>query len=183
MSASWWTRIPEMPLSAAAFFLNFFWEMTQSPLYTDVGWRNYGEILRTRLHCTLGDVLITLVLFWIVAAAAWDRYWPVRLRLRHVVAFTFLGLGYTVLSEWVNTDLRAAWGYGARMPRLPWIGTGLAPFFQWVVLPPSVAWVTGRIVREGLVVCQEAPPVPRSPVPNRSSTRDQKQGGYNNGAN
>ncbi|MEO6666719.1 MAG: cytochrome c [Nitrospiria bacterium] len=67
-------------------------------------------------------------------------------RLRDLAAFTALGLGYTVVSEWVNVDLRGAWGYAAAMPRLPWIGTRLAPLMQWVLLPPLIAVVIRRAV-------------------------------------
>ncbi len=138
---------PEVPLIASAFFLNFFWEMVQSPLYDDVHRKTYGEILVSRLHCTLGDVLILLGAYWIVALAKRDRLWVTDLRLRDVAGFTFLGLGYTVVSEWVHVDLRGSWGYGAAMPRVPWIGTGLAPFIQWLLLPAVIAGVTRRLLR------------------------------------
>ena len=138
---------PEIPLALSAFFLNFFWEMVQSPLYDDVSQKTYLEILSSRLHCTLGDVLILLGVYGIMAWVTRNRYWVTEGRIPHVVGFTFLGLGYTVASEWVNVDIRGAWGYGASMPRVPLLGTGLAPFIQWVVLPPLIAGVTRRLLR------------------------------------
>jgi hypothetical protein len=145
---------PEIYLLFSGFFLNFFWEMAQSPLYDDVYRMTYLEILRSRLHCTLGDVLILLGGYWIVAWMVKDRYWVVGFRVRHVMGFTLLGLGYTILSEWINVDIRSAWGYGATMPRVPLVGAGLAPFMQWVLLPPLIAGVTrgfilGRAVSRG----------------------------------
>jgi hypothetical protein len=77
-----------------------------------------------------------------------DRHWVINFRFLQVVGFTLLGLGYTVASEWVNVDIRGSWGYAAAMPRVPWIGTGLAPFIQWVLLPPLIAGITCRLVRE-----------------------------------
>lgn len=61
--------IPEIPLVFSSFLLNFFWEMVQTPLYDDVPRKTYLQILISRLHCTLGDVLIlalriNLFLFW-----------------------------------------------------------------------------------------------------------------------
>ena len=138
--------LPEIPLVFSSYFINFFWEMIQSPLYDDIHRKTYGEILVSRLHCTLEDVLILLGAYWIVAWLVRNRYWVLDLRIRNVVGFTLLGLGYTIVSEWINADIRGAWGYGATMPRVPWIGTGVAPFVQWMVLPPLIASVTRRLV-------------------------------------
>lgn len=121
-----WMGMPEPMLALSGFFLNFFWEMVQSPLYSDIYTKTYMQILTSRLHCTLGDVLILLGAYWIIAWMVRDRYWMIRLRVRDVAGFTLLGLGYTIVSEWINVDIRSAWGYGATMPRVFLIGTGLA---------------------------------------------------------
>lgn len=134
-------------LAASGFFVNFFWEMAQSPLYTDVQRKPFVEIFTARLHCTLGDVAILLGAYWLVALAVRDRVWLLRGRARDIAAVAALGLGYTVVSEWVNVDLRSAWGYTDAMPRVPWLGTGLAPFMQWVLAPPLIAGVTRRLAR------------------------------------
>jgi hypothetical protein len=89
----------------------------------------------------LGDVVILLGAYWITAGLVRDRDWVTALRSRDLAAFTGLGLGYTLVSEWVNVDLRSAWGYAETMPRLPWIGTGLAPVLQWLILPTMTARV------------------------------------------
>ena len=151
------SRWLELPLALAGFFLNFFWEMVQSPFYDDIYRKTYVEILVSRLHCTLGDVLILLSAYWIVAWLTRNRYWVMALHIRNVLLFTFLGLGYTIVSEWVNVDIRSAWNYGATMPRVPWINTGLAPFIQWVLLPPLIAGITGRLVREKAISEERKP--------------------------
>jgi len=154
-----WRRMlggPEVSLGGSGFVLNFFWEMVQSPWYDDVTQKPYSDILLSRLHCTLGDVLILLGAFVIVAWLLRDRYWVVDIRAWPLVGFTLLGLGYTVVSEWVNVDLRSAWHYSSAMPRIPWTGTGLLPFTQWVVLPPLIAVVSGRCAGR-----QTAPGQPR----------------------
>lgn len=87
----------------------------------------------------------------------WERSWVINLRVRHVVGFTLLGLAYTIVSEWINVDIRSAWGYGATMPQIPLFGTGLAPFIQWVLLPPLIAGVTPRLVL-GRVISKERKP-------------------------
>ncbi len=138
--------IPEIPLVFSSFFLNFFWEMVQTPLYSDIQRKTYQQILISRLHCTLGDLLILLGAYWIAAWFANNRYWVTLFRPQHLLGFTLLGLGYTLFSEWVNIDIRSAWGYSPLMPRLPLIGTGLTPFLQWLILPPVIAGMTRRFL-------------------------------------
>jgi len=114
------------------FALNLIWELAQSPLYTDHanGWR---YVSWTRLHCTLGDVLILLSSFWATAAAYRSRRWPVTRGLGAAAVFLSTGLAYTAWSEWFNTTVRAAWAYTPAMPQL--FGVGLSPLLQWLVLP------------------------------------------------
>ena len=46
-----------------------------------------------------------------------------------------LGVGYTVVSKWLNTQVRQSWSYTEAMPLLPPFGTGLTPFLQWLIVP------------------------------------------------
>ena len=71
------------------------------------------------------------------AARAWrsGRGWPARHFLR-VAGLTIAGgVLYTIFSEWLNVSIRHSWNYSQAMPRLPVLGTGLAPFLQWIVVP------------------------------------------------
>ena len=68
--------------------------------------------------------------------------WPTQGWVRVTIAATLVGLGYTVFSEWLNVDLRQSWTYAAAMPRLPPLGTGLAPLLQWLLLPPLAMLAT-----------------------------------------
>ena len=54
-----------------------------------------------------------------------------------------LGAGYTIFSEWLNVQIRRSWSYTAAMPVLPFLGTGLTPLFQWLVVPGLALAVTG----------------------------------------
>jgi hypothetical protein len=46
-----------------------------------------------------------------------------------------LGIAYTILSEWLNVEIRRRWSYTPAMPVIPWIGTGLTPLLQWLIVP------------------------------------------------
>jgi hypothetical protein len=54
------------------------------------------------------------------------------------------GLGYTIYSEWLNTEIRGSWAYTRWMPQLPLIGTGLSPLAQWIVVPSLAFWWARR---------------------------------------
>lgn len=61
--------------------------------------------------------------------------WPSVGSGRVSLATVILALAYTVFSEWLNIEVRHAWAYRDIMPTLPWLGTGLAPLAQWIVVP------------------------------------------------
>lgn len=128
----------EIPLVLWGFVLNLAWELAQSPLYADHG-RGWGYLAWTRLHCTVGDVLILLGAFWATAAAYRSWRWPVR--HGNGAAATFLGAGllYTAWSEWFNTAVRESWSYAPSMPTV--LGLGLSPLLQWLVLPPLLVLI------------------------------------------
>lgn len=114
---------------------NLIWEIAQLPLYTIWTEGTAQQIVFAVLHCTAGDLLIAsgslLGALLLLGVAKWpaDRYWST------AALAIGAGLAYTMYSEWLNTEIRASWTYGNLMPRLPWIGTGLAPFTQWIVIP------------------------------------------------
>ena len=61
--------------------------------------------------------------------------------------FVFLAVGLiaTIALEYLNTEILGRWTYGPEMPRLPILGTGLAPIAQWVVIPIVVLWYLRRL--------------------------------------
>jgi len=126
--------------------LNVLWEIAQLPLYTlwDEGPPSF--IAFAVIHCTLGDVAIgTLAL--LVALIATRARAMATWRWRQVALFLVIpAVGYTVLSEWINTISRGSWAYSALMPvvNLGGVEIGLSPLVQWFVIPPAVLWLAGR---------------------------------------
>ena len=107
----------------------------QLPLYTLWRTGTPGEIAFALIHCTGGDILITAVT--LAAAAALARLFCWRpFGWRMVSTAIALGAAYTMFSEWLNVEIRRTWAYAATMPVIPWLGTGLAPLLQWLVVPP-----------------------------------------------
>jgi hypothetical protein len=123
---------------------NLAWETAQLPLYTIWSEGTPRDIAIAALHCTAGDVLIAGASLLAALLVLGNGRWPSE-RYRVVAAATLVaGLGYTVFSEWLNTEIRGNWAYADIMPTLPVIGTGLAPFVQWIAVPLAAFWWARR---------------------------------------
>ena len=131
--------------------LNLLWEIAQLPLYTlwEEGAPSY--IAYAVVHCTLGDVAIgtlaLLVALIATRARAVDTW-----RWRQVALFLVIpAVGYTALSEWINTIARGSWAYSALMPivNLGGFEIGLSPLAQWFVVPPVALWLAGLRRKNG----------------------------------
>ncbi|MBX9699453.1 MAG: hypothetical protein K2X74_08450 [Acetobacteraceae bacterium] len=115
---------------------NLAWEAAQLPLYTIWTEANARAIAFAVLHCTVADGMIGAVSLAAALILLQAHGWPARGAGRVAAVTTAVGVGYTVFSEWLNVEVRGAWAYAEAMPRLPPLGTGLAPVLQWLVLPP-----------------------------------------------
>jgi hypothetical protein len=150
-----WARgLPEIRIALLAFVLNGVWEFLQSPLYADHA-RDVRYLLWTRLHCTVGDVFITLICFWVTSLLFGTRFWACERRRAAVAVFVLLGFSYTVWSEWFNTRVALSWAYTPTMPRI--LGIGITPLLQWVAIPFVLSLVLRRAGRP-----LERPPGPES---------------------
>jgi uncharacterized membrane protein (UPF0136 family) len=137
-----WSR----PLSvyiAVSAVLHVLWELVQLPLYTIWTTGTSREIAFAVLHCTAGDLLIATLALIAALLAVGHRDWPHQRFVPVVVAAVVIGLSYTVYSEWLNTVVRKSWTYSPMMPTLPWLGTGLSPFMQWLIVP-AIAFASVR---------------------------------------
>ena len=134
-------RFPEVTLLLCGFLINLAWEFAQSPLYADHV-REASYILWTRVHCTVGDVLILLGSFWLTALCFRTRFWYRADRFFSTGVFVLFGLGYTVWSEWYNTQVTHSWAYSRIMPTF--LGIGLSSILQWLLTPPLLVLILRR---------------------------------------
>lgn len=114
---------------------NLVWEVAHMPLYTLWETGTPTKIALSAVHCTGGDILIGLfaIVAAIVIAGNWRR--PQERQLLVMAVAVFIGLAYTVFSEWLNIEVRGAWAYRDLMPVIPVIDMGLSPFLQWIIVP------------------------------------------------
>jgi len=127
-------RCPVLLYLSAATGIHLVWETAQLPLYTIWSTGTRFEVLFVVIHCTAGDLLITASALTLAALVARIGHWPF-FGNRMALTAILLGLGYTVFSEWLNTQVRHSWSYTEAMPLLPPLGTGLTPFLQWLIVP------------------------------------------------
>ena len=127
--------VPEIQILGFGFGLSLVWEVLQSPLYADTFKVSWATLAYNRLHCTVGDTLILLTAFWLVALI-WGRSWMDATAWSPLLTFVAIGVLYTMLSEYVNVHLAQTWAYSRWMPTL--VGIGLIPLLQWVVIPTMI---------------------------------------------
>jgi hypothetical protein len=116
--------------------INFAWEMLQMPLYgrfEDGGWRC--------LEAALADTLLLGLLYFLMACAAEDWIWFARMSRWRVLLLAVLGLLVATVVE-LRALVAHAWSYRAGMPRLPFLGVGLLPALQMVLIPLGLAWMS-----------------------------------------
>lgn len=87
------------------------------------------------MHCTGGDILITLSTLLLALLLFGRPNWPQAQGVRVLNAVLIFGVGYTIFSEWLNIEIREAWAYRDLMPVIPVIGAGLSPILQRIVIP------------------------------------------------
>lgn len=123
---------------------NLVWEVAHLPLYTIWTTGSLGELTSAVVHCTGGDVMIALASLTLALIVSGRKTWPAETYVRVAAVATMIGLGYTIYSEWLNTEIRQSWAYAEAMPRLPLLGTGLSSVAQWIFLPPLGFWWARR---------------------------------------
>ena len=136
------------------------WEGAQMPLYTLWWTGSGGEIGFAILHCTGGDLLIAALSLLAALALMGPAWWPARQFRRVAVTAVIFGLGYTIWSEYLNVFIRHSWSYTDAMPVVPWLGVGLTPLLQWLVVPAGALNWAGRQVLRG-----QLPVISRDLVP------------------
>lgn len=141
-SGDWLSALRRYVIASA--LLNLVWEFAQLPLYTIWHKGSVREIVFAAVHCTGGDILIASVSLLATLMIIGNGRWP-HDRFHVVAATTILGgLGYTIFSEWLNTEIRGSWTYSDWMPTVPLIDAGLSPFAQWIVVPVFAFWWARR---------------------------------------
>ena len=114
--------------------VNYLWEMGQMPLYADMSYRSIRD-WAICFSASLGDGVMTLVIYLLGVAVFKDRLWPRRLRLREAVYLLLAGAAVSIPVELLSLAT-GRWRYSPLMPVVPFTGIGFAPLLQMLILPP-----------------------------------------------
>ncbi|MCY7322286.1 MAG: hypothetical protein LH660_10940 [Phormidesmis sp. CAN_BIN36] len=139
-----WLNLPEWNVGVFSLLLNFFWEIQQMPFYQLPSEFSCFDMIRNCTFATIGDVGISLLAFWVVAALAKSRQWFHQPWRSQLTSFIFVGVITTVVFEALAIGVLKLWAYAAFMPTLPFLGSGLLPLLQWLLLPPILIWFVKR---------------------------------------
>lgn len=123
------------------FLINATWEMLQMPLFSFSPEASLWEISLFCMRASLGDAFMLVIMYWLTAAFFQNRYWINNSKANQVALFIAIGVVMTIVFEALATGPLQRWEYGELMPTLPIIGTGVAPLFQWFLIPPLVLWL------------------------------------------
>jgi hypothetical protein len=137
------TSLPELNIAFFSFLLNFAWEVLQTPFFIDISVK-ISTIIWYRFHCTLGDVVISIGCFWLVALISKSRTWILNPTKAKLLLFVAFGVSYTIFSEIKNVSLYKLWNYSDLMPVIPYIEVGIVPLIQWIIIPPILILIVRR---------------------------------------
>lgn len=128
------------PIIIISFIMNLIWENAQAPLY-----ENYSGFFQHFSIClkgTLGDVVIIFIIYGIVSFSMNDWYWPRKFGRREILLILILGILIAIIIE-ERALQYGLWAYTSQMPLLPFLGIGLLPVLQMVILPITTFWLSG----------------------------------------
>ncbi|MBI2099737.1 MAG: hypothetical protein HYT48_00135 [Candidatus Vogelbacteria bacterium] len=126
-------------LSLIAFVLHIVWENAQAPLFQ--GYVSFSLHFPMCLIGTVGDVVITLFVYSIVALLKNDFGWIIALNKKDIVALVIIGF-FIALGIEQHALLFGRWAYADAMPIIPYLKVGLAPIFQMIFLLPISIYLT-----------------------------------------
>ena len=114
---------------------NFVWEMLQMPLYEKLEgawWRCF--------RASLGDVVLLVLLYGLMACAAEDWLWFQQLSRWRLLLLGLLGFLVATVVE-LRAFAEDAWSYRNAMPLIPFLNVGWIPVLQMILIPLGLAWL------------------------------------------
>ena len=130
-------------LSLIAFILHLIWENAQAPLFQ--GYASFAAHFPICLVGTVGDVVITLVVYFSIALLKNDINWIFTLNKKDFVILAVIGFFIAVGIEW-RALLFGRWAYIEVMPIIPYLEVGFIPIIQMTFLLPFSVYLTKEII-------------------------------------
>ena len=135
--------LPEFIVVVFALLLNFPWEVLQAPFYAGMTTAPHWPASLLCARATLGDAVMTIAAYWLVALVSRDRNWiasPTRTQGLAFVAITIATYG--AMEKLAIATGR--WAYETAMAIVPLVHVGLSPIIQGAILAPLTVWFVRR---------------------------------------
>jgi hypothetical protein len=122
-----------MRLFLLAVGINFLWEMAQMPLYENMP---FDDPMSWWLcfRASLGDGIIVLAIWAIGIALFRSRGWFAPLGGWNTLVLLLTGAVIATVIE-IHALATGRWAYSGLMPTIPFVGVGVSPFIQLLLLP------------------------------------------------
>lgn len=137
-------NLPELNVAIFSLMLNFGWEVQQMRFFQLPSDLSCLDRVENCTLATVGDTGISLIAFWSVAAVFKSRRWILQPSWWQSSLFILVGIIITASFEALATGVLNLWKYADSMPTLPFLGTGLLPLLQWLIIPLLIIWFVGR---------------------------------------
>lgn len=131
-------------IALISFVLNLVWENLHASLYDEY---NYFMERLYFLGCTIGDVLLTFIIYGCVAAVLKDRFWIRNFNIKILPKVILMAGLVSFAAEWIAIDL-GFWSYNEKMPIVPLLDVGLSPFLGIVVNTMLSFFLASKIVEQ-----------------------------------
>lgn len=129
-------------IAGISFLLNAVWENAQAPLYQ--GYSNFWQHFPICSTASLGDVLIILILYFVLAAINRNIFWIANISRADIVIVIALGSLVGIgIEKWALAI--GHWQYSSNMPLIPYVEVGLLPVLQMSLLPFLTYYISKRL--------------------------------------
>jgi len=129
-------------LSLIAFVLHSVWENAQAPLFR--GYVSFTEHFSACFVGTIGDVIITLSVYFIFALFKNDLGWLSALNKKDIILLAIVGFLIAIGIE-QRALLQGRWAYADVMPIIPYLKVGFMPILQMTLLLPFSIYLTKKL--------------------------------------
>lgn len=116
----------------------------RAPFFRGLAETAHWEAVKLCSLAAVGNAGLSVAAFWVVAVAARARSWILNPTIPNLLGFIGIGLAITLAAERLATGPLYSWAYAESMAVVPLLEIGLAPFLQWIVLPPLLVWFVRR---------------------------------------
>lgn len=130
---------------------NLLWGVLQQPFYTLWQTASPAYVVFAIFHCWIGDLMIAASCL-ALAVFALSRLRSRKFFPAGALVTVLAGVAYTMFSEWQNMSIHHFWTYSPYMPRLPFLGTGMSPLLQWIIVPTIALFVAHKPFMKPVIV-------------------------------